>query len=202
MNRFFCSFFGMDESPSLLLRQAQARPTKSTPRDRLFVVAAGPHDQIERCKILFDAMGQRTFVVGDDAAAANVVKLAGNFLITTVLESLAESFSLVQKSGVEPQKFLDIMTSTLFGAPVFQNYGSMIAKRQFQPVGFKLPLGLKDNRLVLELGEQTAVPLPMASLIRDRFLTAIAQGLGESDWSAIARISFLNAGLEKADNAA
>ena len=165
---------------------------------KLFVIAAGPHEQIDRCKVLFDAIGQKTFILGDDAAAANVVKLTGNFLITTVLESMAESFALVQKSEVEPQKFLDIMTSTLFGAPVYQNYGAMIAKRQFEPVGFKLPLGLKDNRLVLELGEQTAVPLPMASLIRDRFLAAMAQGLSESDWSAIARISFRSAGLEKA----
>jgi len=164
---------------------------------KLFVIAAGPHEQIDRCKVLFDAIGQKTFILGEDAAAANVVKLTGNFLITTVLESMAESFALVQKSDVEPQKFLDIMTATLFGAPVYQNYGAMIAKQQFQPVGFKLPLGLKDNRLVLELGEQTAVPLPMASLIRDRFLAAMAQGLSESDWSAIARISFRSAGLEK-----
>jgi len=169
---------------------------------KLFVVAAGPQEQIDRFKVLFDAIAQRTFILGEDAATANVVKLTGNFLITTVLESLAESFSLVQKSGIKPQKFLDIMTSTLFGAPVYQNYGAMIANRQFQPVGFKLPLGLKDNRLVLELGEQTAVPLPMASLIRDRFLAAIAQGLSESDWSAIAKVSFLNAGLERPDKAA
>jgi len=169
---------------------------------KLFVVAAGPHDQIGRCQVLFDAIGQKTFVLGDDAATANVVKLTGNFLITTVLESLAESFSLVQKSSVDPQKFLEIMTSTLFGAPVYQNYGAMIANRQFEPVGFKLPLGLKDNRLVLELGEQTAVPLPMASLIRDRFLAAMAQGLSESDWSAISRISFRNAGLETVEKVA
>ena len=96
----------------------------------------------------------------------------------------------------------EIMTSTLFGSPVYQNYGAMIAKRQFEPVGFKLPLGLKDNRLVLELGEQTAVPLPMASLIRDRFLAAMAQGLSESDWSAISKISFRNAGLETGEKAA
>jgi len=163
---------------------------------KLFIIAAGPAEPIERSKLLFEAMGQKTFLLGEDAASANVVKVTGNFLITTVLESLAESFSLVQKSGVDPQNFLEIMTSTLFGSPVYQNYGAMIAKRQFEPAGFKLPLGLKDNRLVLELGEQTAVPLPMASLIRDRFLAAIAQGLSESDWSAIARISFRNAGLE------
>jgi 3-hydroxyisobutyrate dehydrogenase-like beta-hydroxyacid dehydrogenase len=169
---------------------------------KLFVIAAGPADQIGRYKVLLEAIGQKTFILGEDAATANVVKLTGNFLITTVLESLAESFSLVQKSGVDPQQFLDIMTSTLFGAPIYQNYGAMIAKREFEPVGFKLPLGLKDNRLVLELGEQTAVPLPMASLIRDRFLTAIAQGLSESDWSAISRISFRNAGLEATEKVA
>jgi len=148
---------------------------------KLFIVAAGPAEPMERCKPLLDAMGQKTFVVGEDAAAANVIKLTGNFLITTVLEG---------------------MTSTLFGSPVYQNYGAMIAKRQFEPVGFKLPLGLKDNRLVLELGEQTAVPLPMASLIRDRFLAAMAQGLSESDWSAISKISFRNAGLETGEKAA
>jgi 3-hydroxyisobutyrate dehydrogenase-like beta-hydroxyacid dehydrogenase len=86
----------------------------------------------------------------------------------------------------------------LFGAPVFKNYGGMIAANRFEPVGFKLPLGLKDNRLVLAAAEEAAVPMPMASLIHDRFVEAIAQGLSEADWSAIARISLRSAGLEKA----
>jgi 3-hydroxyisobutyrate dehydrogenase-like beta-hydroxyacid dehydrogenase len=148
--------------------------------------------------VLFDAMGQKTFVIDEEPSSANLTKLAGNFLISTTIESLAEAFSLVRKFGVDPNKFLEVLTGSLFSAPVVINYGGMIAANHFEPVGFKLPLGLKDNRLVLAAAEEVAVPMPMASLVHDRFVAAIAQGLGDSDWSAIARISFRNAGLEKA----
>jgi 3-hydroxyisobutyrate dehydrogenase-like beta-hydroxyacid dehydrogenase len=127
-----------------------------------------------------------------------VVKLAGNFLISTVIESLAESFALVRKSGVDANKFLEILTGSLFSAPIYHTYGGLVASGKFEPVGFKLPLGLKDNRLLLAAAEELAVPLPFASLIRDRFVTAIAQGLEEADWSAIAQISFQEAGLDDA----
>jgi 3-hydroxyisobutyrate dehydrogenase-like beta-hydroxyacid dehydrogenase len=165
---------------------------------KLFIVAAGPVKQIERCQRLFDVMGQKTFVVDEEPSSANVAKLAGNFLITALIESLAEAFSLVQKCGLDPNKFLDLLTGSLFGAPIFRTYGNMIAAKHFEPVGFKLPLGFKDNRLVLAAAEKAAVPMPMASLVHDRFVAAIAQGFADSDWSAIARVSFRNAGLEKA----
>jgi 3-hydroxyisobutyrate dehydrogenase-like beta-hydroxyacid dehydrogenase len=165
---------------------------------KLFIVASGPSKQIERCQALFDVMGQKTYVIDEEPATANVVKLTGNFLITTAIESLAEALAVVRKAKVDPDKFLEIITGSLFAAPVFRNYGGMIAKGQFEPVGFKLPLGFKDNRLILALAEETSAPMPMASLIHDRFLTAMAQGLSDADWSAIARISFRNAGLEEA----
>src|SRR5438034_3624633 len=165
---------------------------------KLFIVAAGPTKQVERCQVLFDAMGQKTFVLDEEPSSANVTKLAGNFLISTTIESLAEAFSLVRKSGVDPNKFLEVLTGSLFSAPVVTNYGGMIAANHFEPVGFKLPLGLKDNRLVLAAAEEAAVPMPMASLVHDRFVAAMAQGLTDADWTAIARISFQNAGLEKA----
>jgi 3-hydroxyisobutyrate dehydrogenase-like beta-hydroxyacid dehydrogenase len=164
---------------------------------KLFVVAGGPAEQVERCRPLFDAVGQKTFHAGEDATAASVMKLAGNFLITTVIEGLAESFALVRRYGVEADSFLEVMTGSLFNAPVYKNYGAMVAADRFEPVGFKLPLGLKDNRLLLEAAEERAVPMPLASLVRDRFLAALATGLGESDWAAIARVSYLNAGLDK-----
>ncbi|MCM3872155.1 MAG: NAD(P)-dependent oxidoreductase [Pyrinomonadaceae bacterium] len=164
---------------------------------KLFIVAAGPAEQIERCRPLFDAIGQKTFIAGEEAHAANVIKLAGNFLITTVIESLAEAFAFGRKFGVDPHTFLDILTNSLFTAPVYRNYGSMIASDKFEPVGFKLPLGFKDNRLLLAAAEKAAVPMPMASLVHDRFVAALAQGLGESDWAAIARVSYENAGLRK-----
>ena len=162
---------------------------------KLFIMAAGPSAQVKRCQPLFDAMGQKTFVVGEDAPGANLLKLTGNFLITTVIESLAESFALVRKSGLDANQFLEILTSTLFNAPIYKTYGALIVADKFTPPGFKVPLGLKDNRLLLAAAEEAAVPMPMASLVRDQFLAAMAQGFSELDWSAIARISAGNAGL-------
>jgi 3-hydroxyisobutyrate dehydrogenase-like beta-hydroxyacid dehydrogenase len=162
---------------------------------KLFIVAAGPVAQIEHCRPLFDALGQKTFVTGEDASGANLIKLTGNFLITAVIEGLGESFALVRKSGLDANQFLEILTNSVFNVPVYRNYGGLIAADKFEPAGFKLPLGCKDNRLLLAAAEEASVPMPMASLVRDRFLAALAQGLGESDWAAIARISAKNAGL-------
>jgi len=164
---------------------------------KLFVVAAGPTDQVDRCRPVFDAIGQKTFHPSEDAPAANVIKLSGNFLITAVIESLAESFALVRKFDIDPNAFLEVLTGSLFAAPIYRTYGNLIAADKFEPAGFKLPLGMKDNRLLLAAAEQVAVPMPLASLVRDRFLVAMAQGWAESDWSAIARISSQNAGLGK-----
>lgn len=162
---------------------------------KLFIAVAGPAEQIARCQSLFDAMGQKTFVVGDEAPAASLVKVTANFLITTVIESLGEAFALIRKSGVDPDKFLEVLTGSLFAAPIYRTYGGMIAADNFEPVGFSMQLGMKDNRLVLAAAEDAAVPMPMASLVRDRMLAAAAQGMGEADWSAIARISLREAGL-------
>ena len=162
---------------------------------KLFIVAAGPAGQVERCNPLFEALGQKTFFAGEDAPTANVIKLTGNFLITAVIESLAEAFSLVRKFGLDPQAFLEILTGSLFTAPLYRNYGGMIASDTFEPAGFKLPLGLKDNRLLIAAAEEAAVPMPMASLVHDRFVAALAQGLGEAAWAAIARVAFRSAGL-------
>lgn len=162
---------------------------------KLFVVAAGGKEPIERCRPLFELLGQKTFVAGEDAPAANVIKLSGNFLITTTIEALAEAMALVRKQGGDPEAFLDILTGSLFTAPVYRTYGSLVAADRYEPVGFRMPLGLKDNRLLLQAAEEAAVPMPMASLVHDRFVAALAQGLAEADWSAIARIVFRSAGL-------
>ena len=165
---------------------------------KLFIVSAGPAAQIERCRNLFAAMSQKIFVTSEDAPAANLIKLSGNFLVTTMIESLAEAFALVRKSGVDPQKFLEVLTQSLFSAPVYKTYGGMIAADKFEPVGFKLPLGFKDNRLVLAAAEEAAVPMPMASLVHDRFVAALAQGMANADWSAVARVAYNDAGLKAA----
>lgn len=162
---------------------------------KLFIVAAGPAGLITSCQSLFDAMGQKTFIAGEEGYMANVVKLAGNFLLTTVIEGLAEAFALARKSKVDPTLVLEVLTGSIFPVPAYKNYGAMIATENFEPAGFKLRLGAKDNRLVLAAAEEVAVPMPMASLVRDHFLAAIAQGMMDADWAAMARIVYQNAGL-------
>jgi 3-hydroxyisobutyrate dehydrogenase-like beta-hydroxyacid dehydrogenase len=161
---------------------------------KLFVVAAGAAAALQAISPVFDAIGQRTFVVSDDPKAANLVKLSGNFLIASVIESLGEAMALVAKAGVDKNDYLDILTSTLFGAPVYKTYGSMIARDEFEPAGFAAELGAKDVRLVLAAGEALQTPLPIASLLRDRFLTLLANGGAALDWSAIGALSAADAG--------
>ncbi len=162
----------------------------------LFVVTAGDPDQVKRCQPIFDVVGRKTFNVGTDAPAANVVKLAGNFMISVVIESLAESLALARKHGIDAGTLIDVFTGTLFSAPIYQTYGNILVEQRFDPPGFRLPLGMKDNALVLEAAQAVQVPMPIASLVRDRFLAAMAMGLAESDWSAVARVAYRDAGLE------
>jgi len=156
---------------------------------KLFVVAAAEPDALEGVSPIFGAISQRTFVVADDPAAASLVKLSGNFLIASVIESLGEAMALVGKAGVDKQQYLDILTSTLFGAPVYQTYGGLIARGEFEPAGFAATLGLKDVRLVLAAGEDLRVPLPIASLLRDRFLALQAGGGEALDWAAVGALA-------------
>lgn len=160
----------------------------------LFVVVAGAGKAIDAAAPLFEAIGKKTFVVSETPKAANLVKLSGNFLIASVIESLGEAMALVAKGGVDRRQYLDILTSTLFSAPVYRTYGGLIADGTFEPAGFAAPLGQKDIRLTLAAAEDLRVPLPLASLLRDRFLTLLAHGGDKLDWSAIGRLAAKDAG--------
>jgi len=162
---------------------------------KLWIVAAGPADSIARCQPVFEAVSRGRSVVGVDPWLANAVKLAGNFLIAAALESMGEAFALVRKSGVDAGQFLEIVNSALFNSPLYAGYGAAVAKEQFEPAGFKLRLGFKDLRLAQDAAEAAAVPMPLAGVLRDRFLAAIARGEGDLDWAALARIAAVQAGL-------
>ena len=163
---------------------------------KLFILAAGPAAAIQRCQPLFAAMGQRVFELGPQQTAANLVKLCGNFLIASVIEGLAESLALGRKGGVAPADLLEVLTSTLFTAPVYKTYGGLMVEEKFTPPGFTLPLGLKDVRLALAAGDALGVPLPMASSLRDTFMTGIGRGMGDLDWSALGKLAAENAGIK------
>jgi len=170
------------------------RPEAAAAR-RLFVVAAGEPGAIEAVSALLEAFGQKTFVMSDTPQAANLVKLSGNFLIASVIESLGEAIALVEKGGIDPRRYLELLTSSLFDTPIYKNYGGLIVGGSFEPAGFAAPLGYKDIRLALAAAEDLRVPMPVGSLLRDRLLTLLAQGGEHLDWSAIGRLPAADAGL-------
>ena len=162
-------------------------------------MAAGQPDQIERCGPLMEAIGRGISIVGNQPWQANLIKIAANFTLASVLETIGEAFALLRKSGMDPHQFLDVLNS-VFNSPVYENYGRIIADRKFEPAGFRLQLGLKDISLALESGEDLSVPLPLASLIRDHYLSAIARGRENEDWSAVAEVASENAALQPQSN--
>ncbi len=162
---------------------------------KLWIMAAGKPAHIERCRPAFEAMSQRVFEIGDDPAGANVVKIAGNLMLAAAIEAMGETFALVRKHGVDPALFHEILTSTLFGAPIYHGYGKLILSGVFEPAGFRLENGLKDASLALRAGDDSATPLPLASLLRDHYLSAVASGWKDLDWAAISKVIARDAGL-------
>jgi 3-hydroxyisobutyrate dehydrogenase-like beta-hydroxyacid dehydrogenase len=163
---------------------------------KLYIVAAGPEPALERCQPIFDATGQRTFRFGERPESANLVKLSGNFLIASAIESLSEALALTRKSGIDSHAYVDMLTATLFAAPVYKTYGGLIADERYRPAGFRLPLGLKDVTLALDAARDKTVPLPVASLVRDRMIEGLAQGFEDADWSVLGAVAARAAGLQ------
>lgn len=160
----------------------------------LDIVAAGAPEALARCAPIFETLGRRWFDLGPDAAHANIVKIARNFLLGTIIESLGEAFALVQKSGVAPADFLDIITATSMNAPAYRNYGRLIIEKPDKPT-FTLKLGLKDIELAIHAARETGVRLPMAALLHKQHLAAIARGYGDHDWAALGNYIADTAGL-------
>jgi 3-hydroxyisobutyrate dehydrogenase-like beta-hydroxyacid dehydrogenase len=161
---------------------------------QLFIVAAGATADIERCRPILDSLGQRTFTVGSDPGDANLFKLLGNMMSATALEMLGEVVAVVRKCGLDPQSFIDIMTSAMFGGRAHKIYGDKIAKQVYTP-GFVLPLVLKDVRLALAEAEKAGAPMPSVGVVRDRLISGIARGYGDLDWTALGLIAAEEAGL-------
>jgi 3-hydroxyisobutyrate dehydrogenase-like beta-hydroxyacid dehydrogenase len=161
---------------------------------KLFILSAGDPTAIAACMPLLDAMGQKTLPVGAEPSAANLVKLSGNFLIAAAIEALGEAIALVGKSGIDKSAFAELLASTIFPAPSYATYGNLIATNQFQPARFAAPLGFKDIRLMLAAAADLHVPMPLGSLLHDRFQRLLNQGGEDLDWSAIGGLAAYDAG--------
>jgi 3-hydroxyisobutyrate dehydrogenase-like beta-hydroxyacid dehydrogenase len=163
---------------------------------QLGIVAAGSAEALQRCRPVFDRVGKRVFLAGDQPEAAAAIKLANGFVLGCALQAMAEAFSLVRKTGVDPEVLYEVMTEGLFAAPAYKVYGRLMVDQAYDQAGFTARLGLKDMNLVLAAGAARQVPLPGASLLRDRLLGALAHGEAERDWAVLAREQARAAGLE------
>ncbi|MFI5176528.1 MAG: NAD(P)-dependent oxidoreductase [Terriglobia bacterium] len=171
------------------------RPEAAAAR-KLWICVSGPKAAKERAQTVLGALGQGVFDFGEDPGAANVVKLSGNFLIAAAMEAMAEAFALTEKNGIDRAAVADLFGQTLFACPVYQNYGKAIAQERYSPAGFRLALGLKDVDLVLKTAAAAQMPMPLASLLHDRYITAMAKGRESMDWSALALGVSEDAGLK------
>jgi 3-hydroxyisobutyrate dehydrogenase-like beta-hydroxyacid dehydrogenase len=155
---------------------------------QLNIVAAGDPAAIATVQPLFDVIGRKTFVMGEDPRQANASKIAGNMMIALAIEAMAEAVTLTGQHGVAAKPFLDLMTQTLFGGRVYENYGAKIASGDYE-AGFRMRLGLKDVRLAGAIGAQTGKSLPLLAAVQQRLTEAVYAGLGEKDWAALAQFT-------------
>ncbi|MGO8854963.1 MAG: NAD(P)-dependent oxidoreductase [Steroidobacteraceae bacterium] len=161
---------------------------------KLFIVAAGDSGTVDACRPLFAALGQKTLPIGTQPWAANLVKLSGNFLLAAAIEALGEAIALIGKAGIDRRAYVELLTSTVFNLPSYITYGGLIAQGKFEPAAFAAPLGYKDIRLALAAAESLRVPMPLGSLLHDRFLRLLAQGGDNLDWAAIGGLATQDAG--------
>lgn len=160
---------------------------------RLWICTSGPAAAKQRMEPVQNAIGQGLFDFGDEVGAANVVKLCGNFMVAAAIETLAEMLTLAEKSGVSKKAMADMISKF---SPLHSVYANQIAEQRFEPAGFRLTLGLKDINLIMSAAASSTTPLPLGSLLHDRWVSAVAKGRGDLDWSAIALNVSEDAGLE------
>jgi 3-hydroxyisobutyrate dehydrogenase-like beta-hydroxyacid dehydrogenase len=173
------------------------RPDAAAAR-KLFIMAGGAAEHLSVAVPLLEQLGQSVGIVGADPSQASLVKLIGNFMLSVIIETLGEACAVAGKAGMDPSHLVDLLTSASFNAPPYKIYGALIAAQRFQPAGFSLPLGQKDNRLMLAAADALGTPMALASLVHDRFLAVRSQGIGaEHDWSALALGALHDAGLGK-----
>ena len=157
---------------------------------RLNILAGGDSRDISVLQPFFDAMGTKTWPMGEDARTANVVKIAVNYNIIHAIQALAESVAITTAAGVKPAEFVEVLTQTLFGGVVYSGYGRLIAERHYTPQAFSLELGLKDLGLAESTARAAGIQLPSSAVLREVFEKALADpDLVDKDWSALAEIT-------------
>jgi 3-hydroxyisobutyrate dehydrogenase-like beta-hydroxyacid dehydrogenase len=155
----------------------------------LNVLAAGAPDAVATAMPVLEMLAAKVWPLGEDPVRASALKLAGNFMIVSAIESMGEAVALGEAYGIPAPELLDMLSSTLFAAPIYKIYGGMIAERRYTPPGFAAELGLKDVRLVLDAAEAKGLSMPLADLA-EASLEVLLDGEGKDlDLAALAEIA-------------
>lgn len=163
----------------------------------LNILVAGADSDITRVVPLFDAMGRKTWRLGEQPHLANVAKVCANFTLVSAIEAIAEAITLAEANGLAAGDLVEILSNTFLPGPISSVYGAMIAEDQYEPANFRMVLGLKDVGLVLDTGTASRVPLPLAGLLRDALLESIAHGDADRDLAALGANARRRAGRQK-----
>lgn len=150
---------------------------------QLSIIAAGADADLDACAPLFETIGGMTLRMGSAPAMAAATKLAANFSIAAIIETVSEALRIAGAHGVEPAKMVDFLIETNFGSRMIGVYGPMIAEARFEPAGFPIKLGRKDVGLALAAAGDADVPV--ARLLAERMDGIIAADGGVRDWSAL-----------------
>jgi len=184
------------EGGTYVAAPVMGRPDVVASRRQTYYIS-GPEKARVRVRPLLEAISRKVLDLGETPEAAHLAKLASNFLIATVVESLGEAFAFVQKNGLSPAVFFETITEFLFDCFIYRRYGEHLLSSQFREPLFRLKLGLKDMQLLTQAAAESHTPMPFLSILRERYLASLAQGHGDWDWTAIVLEIRRQAGLSE-----
>ena len=149
----------------------------------LWVLAGGKRDVFERIRPILEAMGETVHYMGD-SGKGSAMKLIGNLIVASQLEALGEAMVLATKAGLNPEDVLGVLKVADFRSPILSGVGAALVKRDFNP-NFALKHLLKDANLIDRFAQDLNSPIPAAAAIRETIKSAVNQGWGEENASAM-----------------
>jgi 2-hydroxymethylglutarate dehydrogenase len=157
--------------------------TKGAEMGTLTIIVGGNSATLERARKVLETMGQKIFPVGD-VGCGNIAKLINNMIALTCSSISAEGFVLGVKAGIDPQILWDIINTSTGSNWALQQYTSGVLQGDFTPY-YRLSLGRKDIGLATDMGKEYEVPLPVASMVEQKLVEAMAAGLGDKHVDAV-----------------
>ncbi|XP_078433983.1 glyoxylate reductase 1 [Wolffia australiana] len=150
---------------------------------QLIILAAGDKELYEEVEPIFDVLGKKSFFLGAVGNGAKM-KLVVNMIMGGMINAFAEGLVLAESSGLSQRTLLDVLDLGAMSNPMFRMKGPAMMSSNHAP-NFPLKHQQKDMRLALALGDELAVPMPVAAAANESFKKARSLGLGDEDFSAV-----------------